>query len=264
VPGNGPFAPGEFVLLLDPDEKRFLVRLSEHETLHHHRGAVRHADVIGQPEGTRVRSSQGRFFTAVRPRLVDYVLDMPRRTGIVYPKDAAHLVAWADIAPGHRVLESGVGSGSLTLALLRAVGDRGEVIGYEQRADFIELALSNVHAFERSHSGNLLLRERDVYAGLIDSDLDRVILDLPEPWRVVPHVPGGLKVGGWVAAYTPSILQASQFVEAVRATRSYVQVETHELLIRGWHLQGQAVRPEHEMVGHTGFVSVARLICSPA
>jgi tRNA (adenine57-N1/adenine58-N1)-methyltransferase len=235
--------------------------LAERDSLHHHRGAVRHADVIGQPEGARVRSSQGRFFTVVRPRLVDYVLDMPRRSGIVYPKDAAHLLTWADIGPGQRVLESGVGSGALTLALLRAVGERGQIIGYEQRSDFIELALSNVHAFGGDQVGNLLLRERDIYQGLIDAELDRVVLDLPEPWRVLPHLPGQLRRGGWVAAYTPSILQASQFVEAVRATGTYAQVETHEVLLRGWHIQGLAVRPEQQMVGHTGFVSVARLTC---
>jgi tRNA (adenine57-N1/adenine58-N1)-methyltransferase len=264
VAGNALFAPGEIALLLDPEGKRFLVRLGERDSLHHHRGAVQHADVIGQVEGTRVRSSQGRFFTALRPRLVDYVLDMPRRSGIVYPKDAAHLLAWADISPGQRVLESGVGSGALTLALLRAVGERGHVVGYEQRADFIELALSNIHAFAGVQAGNLLLRERDVYTGIVDTDLDRVVLDLPEPWRVLPHLPASLRSGGWVAAYTPSIIQASQFVEAVRLTRQYVQMETHEVLLRGWHIHGLAVRPEHEMIGHTGFLSVARLICEAA
>src|SRR5438309_5935169 len=164
------FAPGELAMLLDPDGKRFLVRLSEQDSLHHHRGAVRHADVIGQAEGVLVRSTQGRLFTVVRPRLMDYVLEMPRKSGIVYPKDAAHLLSWADIAPGQRVLESGVGSGGLTLALLRAVGERGQIIGYEQRSDFIELALGNVRAFGGGQAGNLLLRERDIYSGVVDTD----------------------------------------------------------------------------------------------
>lgn len=255
-----PFAPGELVLMLDPSGKRHLVRLADEATLHHHQGAVRHADVIGQPEGIFVRSTQGRQFAVVRPRLIDAILEMPRRSGIVYPKDAAHLIAWADIAPGQRVLESGVGSGALTLALLRAVGERGQVIGYELRADFIELTLGNVRAYAAEHVGNLLVRERDISTGLVDEDLDRVVLDLPEPWRVLPHVPGALRDGGWVAAYTPSILQASQFVDALRSSRRYVQIETSEVLLRGWHIQGQAVRPEHEMVGHTGFVTVARLV----
>jgi tRNA (adenine57-N1/adenine58-N1)-methyltransferase len=257
---NGPFAPGELALLLDPEGKRFLVRLRDADTLHHHRGAIPHASVIGQAEGVRVRSSQGRIFTAVRPRLLDYALEMPRRSAIVYPKDAAQLVAWADIGPQMRVLESGIGSGGLTLALLRAVGERGQVIGYELRADFIELALDNIRAFGSGAAGNLLLRECDIYQGILDDDLDRVVLDLPEPWRVVPHLPGSLRGGGWVAAYTPSIVQASEFVEAVRATDQYVQIETMEVLVRSWHLRGLAVRPEHEMVGHTGFLTVARLV----
>jgi tRNA (adenine57-N1/adenine58-N1)-methyltransferase catalytic subunit len=258
VSADGAFAPGDYVLVLDPSGKQHLVHLSESETLHHHQGAVHHADIIGQPDGTVVRSTQGRQFVAVRPRLIDCVLEMPRKSGIVYPKDAAHLLAWADIAPGARVLESGVGSGALTLALLRAVGENGHVIGYDVRSDFLQLALSNVHAFAGSQPMNLLLRERDVYDGIVDGHLDRVVLDLPEPWRVLPHLPDALRQGGWVAAYTPSIVQASQFVDALRRG-SYVQIETNEVLLRGWHIQGQAVRPEHEMVGHTGFVTVGRL-----
>ena len=186
------FAPGEMALLLDQEGKRHLIRLVEGDQLHSHLGAVKHTDVIGQPDGTFVRSSQGRVFAAVRPRLADYVLDMQRRSGIVYPKDAGHILTWADIGPGMRVLESGVGSGGLTLALLRAVGERGQVIGYEQRADFLELAHDNVRAFGDATTGNLLLRERDVYEGIVDADVHRVVLDLPEPWRVVPHLPGAL------------------------------------------------------------------------
>jgi tRNA (adenine57-N1/adenine58-N1)-methyltransferase len=249
-------------LLIDPTGKRHLVRLGEQDTLHHHLGAVKHANIIGQPEGVRIRSTQSRWFVAVRPRLLDAILEMPRKSGIVYPKDAAHLIAWADLGPGQRILESGVGSGALTLALLRAVGDKGQVIGYDQRADFIDLTLSNVHTFSASPT-NLLLRERDVYTGIVDDTLDRVVLDLPEPWRVLPHLPGRLNQGGWLAAYNPSIVQVSQFVEELREQSRYIQIETHEVLLRAWHIQGQAVRPEHEMVGHTGFVTVARLI-SPA
>src|SRR5690349_19883599 len=143
------------VLLIDPSGKTYLMRLAESETHHHLQGALKHADVIGHAQGVRVRSSQGRVFTAVRPRLLDATLEMPRKSGIVYPKDASHLRAWADIAPGQRVLECGVGSGALTLALLRAVGDRGQVIGYELRADFLDLALSNVRTFS-PHVANLL------------------------------------------------------------------------------------------------------------
>ena len=264
---SAPFSPGELALLVDRQGNRHLVRLAETETLHHHLGAVRHADVIGRPDGAVVRSTQGARFAALRPRLIDYVFEMPRRSGIVYPKDAALLLAWADIAPGQRVLESGVGSGALTLALLRAVGERGEVIGYEQRRDVIDLALKNIRAFADGGCsvpgpglGNLLLRERDVYDGLVDGDLDRVVLDLPEPWRVLPHLPPALRPGGWMCAYTPSIIQAAQLVEALREQQRYAQVETQEVLLRGWHIAGSAVRPEQHMVGHTGFVTVARLL----
>jgi tRNA (adenine57-N1/adenine58-N1)-methyltransferase len=189
---------------------------------------------------------------------------MPRRSGIVYPKDAAQLLMWADIGPGMRVLESGVGSGALTLVLLRAVGERGQVVGYEQRPDFIHLALANVRAF--ASASNLLLREHDLYTGIVDEQFDRVILDLPEPWRVIPSLQDGLRPGGWLAAYTPSVVQAAQLTDVLRATDSYVQLETHEVLLRGWHIRGPAVRPEHQMVGHTGFVTVARQLvggCDP-
>ena len=252
-------------LLLDAEGNRHLVRLTESGALHHHLGMVRHAEIVGLVEGDLVRSNQGQPFVVVRPRLVDYVLGgMPRRSGIVYPKDAAQITVWADIAPGLRVLESGVGSGALTIALLRAVGERGEVIGYEQRTDFIDLALSNVRAFMGGTAGNLLLREHDIYQGIVDKDLDRVILDLPEPWRVLPQLPGALRPGGWVCAYTPSVMQVSQFVEALRAEHRFLQVEVQEVLLRPWHVKGLAVRPEQQIIGHTGFITVARMVADGA
>lgn len=262
---GGPFAPGDLALLLDGEGNRHLVQLTENGSFHHHHGQVRHADLIGQQEGALVRSQVGRAFIVVRPRMADYVLGgMPRRSGIVYPKDAAQIVTWADIGPGMRVLESGVGSGALTLALLRAVGERGEVIGYERRADFIDLAIKNVHTFYGGPAGNLLLREQDVYDGIVERDLDRMVLDLPEPWRVLPHVPLAMRHGGWICAYNPSIVQVQQFVEALRVAAHYAQIEVLEVLLRGWHVRDQAVRPEQQMVGHTGFVTVARLVAAEA
>ena len=258
---GGPLAPGDLALLLDGEGNRHLVQLTESGSFHHHHGQVRHLDLIGQEEGAVVRSQVGRPFVVVRPRLADYVLSgMPRRSGIVYPKDAAQIAMWADIGPGMRVLESGVGSGALTLALLRAVGERGEVFGYERRADFIDLAIRNVHTFYGGPAGNLLIREQDVYDGIVERALDRIVLDLPEPWRVLPHVALSLRQGGWVCAYNPSILQVHQFVEALRATGRYAQIEAVEVLLRGWHVRDQAVRPEQQMVGHTGFVVVGRLV----
>lgn len=258
--GGSTLEPGERVLLLDGQGNSHDLRLQEGATFHHHRGAIVHDDLIGVREGSLVRTSTGRAVVVVRPRQMDAILSMPRKSGIVYPKDAALLVTWADIRPGHRVLESGIGSGALTLALLRAVGPGGQVIGYEQRADFLDLALSNVRAFGDPDVGNLLLRERDVYTGLVDGDLDRVVLDLPEPWHVVQHLPGHLKQGGWVCAYNPSVVQVMQLTDALLAARSFVQVESLEVLVRPWHVRGSAVRPLQQMVGHTGFITVARLV----
>lgn len=254
------FGEGDLALLIDPDGKRYMVRLADGESLQHHLGAVRHADLVGQPDGTVVRSTQGKAFVAVTPRLADYALEMTRKTGIVYPKDTAQLLMWADIGPGMRVLEAGVGSGALTLFLLRAVGAAGQVIAYDTRADFLELASTNVRTLLGEAPPNLVLRRCDVYERFADGGLDRIVLDLPEPWRVLPHVPGCLKAGGWLAAYSPSILQVSQFNDALRATGRYAQIETHEVLVRAWHVRAAAVRPEHQMVGHTGFLSLARLL----
>jgi tRNA (adenine57-N1/adenine58-N1)-methyltransferase len=255
-----PFAPGDLALAIDPDGRTFLLRLSEEASLHHHQGQLRHLDVIGELPGAAVRSSRGRPFVVVRPRLLDYVFSMTRKSGIVYPKDAAQIISWADIGPGMRVLEAGVGSGALTLALLRAVGERGEVIGYEMRPDFLELAHANVRAFVGGGLGNLLLRERDVYQGIVDQPLDRVVLDLPEPWQVIPHLAGTLRPGGWLCAYNPSIVQVTQTIETLRASRRFVQVEAQEVLVRPWHVEGQAVRPVQQMVSHTGFITVGRFV----
>lgn len=255
-----PFAPGETVLVVDLDGNRHLVRLTEGGSLHHHQGRLRHDDLIGQPDGSVVRSQQGRPFVVARPRVTDFVFAQERRTGIVYPKDAAHIIQWADIGPGMRVLESGTGSGALSVALLRAVGERGTLLGYEIRRDFLDLTLANVRAFFGGLAGNLLLRERDIYEGIVDEDLDRVALDLPEPWRVIPHLEGHLRPGGWLSAYTPSIVQAARLTESIHSSKRFVQVETHEILLRGWHIEGLSVRPMHQMVGHTGFITVARLL----
>lgn len=263
-----PFGVGEQALLLDREGNAHHVRLAAGATLHSHLGAVAHDAVIGLAEGDLVRSQLGAMFVAVRPRLLDFVFNgLERRSGIVYPKDAAQLLMWGDIHAGLAVLEAGVGSGALTLALLRAVGERGRLVGYEQRADFLELAARNVRAFlGAARVEPLLLRERNVYDGILEEDagLDRVVLDLAEPWRVLPHLAGRLRPGGLVCAYTPSVTQASQLVEALRAAGRFQQVEVQEVLLRGWHMRGAAVRPIQQMVGHTGFLTVARFVAEGA
>jgi tRNA (adenine57-N1/adenine58-N1)-methyltransferase len=197
--------------------------------------------------------------TVFRPRLADYVLEMPRHSAIIYPKDIGVLLVWGDIYPGATVLEAGLGSGSLTLALLRAVGDGGRVVCYELRPEFIQKALQNVRRLI-GEPRNLLIREHDIYTGIPDRDLDRIVLDLPEPWLIVPHASSALRPGGIVAAYTPSIIQAQQMVAALETSGEFVQIETLETFYRPWHIKGPAVRPVQQMVAHTAFLTFARRV----
>jgi tRNA (adenine57-N1/adenine58-N1)-methyltransferase len=217
-----------------------------------------------------VRSSSGATYLVFRPRLSEYALEMPRRSAIVYPKDVGIILVWADVYPGATVVESGLGSGSLTLALLRAVGPTGQVLVYEQRADMIGPALANISKFmtsgepysepldDRGAPSNLLVREANIYAGIAETEVDRLVLDLPEPWQVLPHALDSLRSGGIVACYSPSIVQVQRTVEALEATRGFTQIESLEVLYRPWQIKGQAVRPVQQMVSHTAFLTFAR------
>jgi len=262
-----PFAEGEIVLLLDRASNRRLITLRAGGRAHGHKGYLEHDRIIGQPEGVAVRSVAGAVYLAVRPRLADYALEMPRKTAIVYPKDVGIILVWADIYPGATVVESGLGSGSLTLALLRAVGPTGQVIVYEQRGDLIPPAVTNVRRFvspgnaplaEDADPPNLIVRERDIYEGIDETDVDRMVLDLPEPWRVVPLALDALRPGGMVACYSPSIIQVQRTVEVIEASRGFGQIESLEVLYRPWQVKGQAVRPVQQMVSHTAFLTFAR------
>ena len=257
-----PLAAGETIMLVDRRDKRYPVRLQPGATFHFHGGHVAHDALIGADEGIEVDSSRGYRLVAYRPRLLDHVMQMPRATAIIYPKDIAAILLWADIYPGATVFESGVGSGALTTALLRAVGAQGRVIAYEQRAAFIERARANVEAF-LGPCPNLVIHERDTYQGIDERDLDRVLLDLPEPWQVVPAAAEALRPGGFLCAYTPSTTQVQTTVQALRA-HGFGDVETIETLYRPWHVQGQSVRPVQQMVGHTGFLTFARRLSGPA
>jgi len=261
-----PFREGEIVLLLDRAQNRRLVRLRAGAKAHGHKGYLEHDRIIGEPEGTVARASSGATYLVFRPRLSEYALEMPRKSAIVYPKDVGIILVWADIYPGATVVESGLGSGSLTLALLRAVGPTGQVIVYEQRADMIGPALANVRGFAlpgevpdgEAGPSNLIVRERDVYEGIEESDVDRLVLDLPEPWRVLPHALDCLRPGGVVACYSPSIVQVQRTVEELEASGGFGQIESLEVLYRPWHVKGQAVRPVQQMVSHTAFLTFAR------
>jgi len=254
---RGPLRDGEPVLLIDRKHRRYLVDLLAGSEFHCHAGVLTHDALIGSEEGTSHRSSRGGHFVAVRPTFADYVLKMPRGAQVIYPKDIGAILVLADIFPGARVFESGLGSGALSTALLRA---GAEITGYEVREDFAARARSNVERFLGAAAlDRYRIQIRDAYEGIDETDLDRVVLDLPEPWNVVPHAAGALRRGGILLAYTPSITQAQQLHEAMEGS-PLGMAQTMEVFHRGWHIAGQAVRPDHRMVAHTGFLTHARLL----
>ncbi|HXU90520.1 MAG TPA: tRNA (adenine-N1)-methyltransferase [Methylomirabilota bacterium] len=254
------FQDGEQVLLIDQRGKRHLIFLRKSETFHSDRGWISHDAVIGQPEGTWVRSSMGLRYVALRPTLAEFVLDMPRGAQVIYPKDLAMILFWADVYPGCRVLEAGMGSGALTLALLRAVGPDGRVITYEQREEFARRALANIH-MRSGEVTNLTVRLGPVEEGVADEEpVDRVLLDLPEPWKLTGAMARVLRPGGIFLSYVPTIIQAQQMAETLGRDRHWALVETFETLFRPWNIEGQSVRPFHRMVAHTGFITVARRV----
>lgn len=248
---------GDQVMLVDAKRRRYLVTLSATGEFHSHVGVLPHSELIGQPEGISVRSSGGGRLLAIRPTLSDFVFKMPRGAQVIYPKDLGPILMLADIFPGARVLESGVGSGALSMTLLRA---GAEVTGYELREDFANRAQTNVRTFlGEEAAARYTVELRDAYDGIDLDDLDRVILDLPEPWRVVDHAAKSLHRGGILVAYTPQITQAAQLREALDRG-GFGLAETIEVLHRGWHIEGLSVRPDHRMVAHTGFLTTARLL----
>jgi tRNA (adenine57-N1/adenine58-N1)-methyltransferase len=255
-----PFAPGDRVLLIDAKQRRHLITLSEGGAFHSHTGVLDHALLIGSDEGITVRTTMGSRMVAVRPTLSEYILKMPRGAQVIYPKDLGPILMLADVFPGARVLESGVGSGALTMTLLRAIGPEGHVLGYELRDDFADRARRNVESF-LGPDLPLDIEVRDVYDGIDTDDLDRVVLDLPEPWRVVKHAEAALRPGGIFLSYLPTIGQVMRLREEL-AESPFGMAETLEVLQRTWHVDGQSVRPDHRMVAHTGFLTHARLLAA--
>jgi tRNA (adenine57-N1/adenine58-N1)-methyltransferase catalytic subunit len=246
-------AAGERVMLIDAKDRHYLVTLKEGSAFHTHAGIVQHDDVIGQPEGSLIASSTERAFLVLRPTLSDVVLKMPRGAQVIYPKDLGTILLQADIGPGMRILEAGVGSGALSMTLLRA---GASITAYEIREDFAQQAIKNVHDF-LGEEVDYTVHIRDVTAGIDEVELDRVILDMPEPWDVVKHAEGALRPGGILLAYLPTINQ-TQLLRETLNHHSFGLAETVEILRRTWHIDGRSVRPDHRMVAHTGFLTSAR------
>ncbi|HEX6361163.1 tRNA (adenine-N1)-methyltransferase [Actinophytocola sp.] len=256
VRASGPFGVGDRVQLTDPKGRHYTLVLAAGEHYHTHRGAVAHDDLIGQPEGSLVTSAGGTAYLALRPRLADYVLSMPRGAQVIYPKDTGQIVMWGDIFPGARVLEAGAGSGALTCSLLRAVGPAGCVTSYEVREDHAEHAVRNVTAFFGERPPNWDLRVRDLATH--EGEVDRVILDMLSPWEMLPTVAASLIPGGVLVAYVATTTQLSKVTEALREQQCWTEPEAWETLMRPWHVVGLAVRPDHRMVAHTAFLLTAR------
>lgn len=248
---------GELIQLVDTKDRRYLITLETGKEFHSHSGFIAHDDLIGAPEGIIAKSTKGSGYLALRPTLSEFVLKMPRGAQVIYPKDLGPILLLADITPGCRVFESGVGSGALSATMLRA---GAEVVGYELREDFASRAQKNVRQLLGEEALQRYRVElRDAYEGIDEAGFDRVILDIPEPWQVVPHAAKALRPGGIFLAYTPSVMQVSRLRESLDA-QPFAMASTVEVMQRGWHVEGQAVRPDHRMVGHTGFLTTARLI----
>ncbi len=270
---RGPFAPGDQVQLTDPKGRRHRLVLAAGRSFHTHKGSVAHDDLIGAPEGSVVTSSGGTGYIALRPLLSDYTVSMARGAAVVYPKDAAQIVGLADIFPGARVLEAGAGSGALSCWLLRAVGPDGVLVSYERRADFAEVARQNVERyFGGSHPAWRLVvsglpggsggGEPDGAEMPAAGHFDRVVLDMLAPWEHVAVAAGALIPGGLICCYLATTTQLSRTVEALRGHGAFDEPQAWESLLRGWHVDGLAVRPEHRMVGHTGFLVTARRLAA--
>ena len=259
---RGPLRAGDLVQLTDHKGRRRTITLESGRAFHTHHGSFEHDELIGASEGSVVKTTQGSAYIAFRPLLSDYVLSMPRGAAVVYPKDAAQIIGLADIFPGARVLEAGAGSGALTCSLLRAVGDNGLVVSYERRADFADVARGNVERF----FGGPPPAWRLVVADLTSHDpetseipeVDRMVLDMLAPWECIELASRVLVPGGVLCCYVATTTQLARTVEALRASGCYTEPDEWETMVRTWHVEGLAVRPDHRMIGHTGFLVTTR------
>ncbi len=253
-----PLSVGDTVILMDRKGRRFMFQLEEGKDYHFHRGIIRHDQLIGIPEGSTVTSTMSAKLTAVRPTTTDWTLKAPRGAQVVYPKDQAMIVTLGDIVPGAVVVEAGAGSGALTCALLKAVGESGQVRSFERREDHAEVAVANVTRRMGGMPANWSLTIGDLAEGLADLRCDRLVLDMLEPWAHLDSAAAALHAGALLIAYTPTITQVMKLREAMDADDRWGLVQTSETMHRTWHVDGLSVRPDHRMVAHTAFITVAR------
>lgn len=255
---SGVFHIGDRIQLTDPKGKLYSFTIAPGKEWHTHKGWINHDDLVGLPEGSVVSTTAGLKFTAFKPLLADFVLSMPRGATIVYPKDAAMILGIADIYPGAKVLEAGVGSGALTLSLLRAVGEKGSVHSVERRAEFADNARANVEQYFGGLPQQWTLTVGDLQEQEVDATFDRVVLDMLAPWECVATAAEALRPGGVFLAYVATTTQLSATAEALKSDGRFTEPESSETIVRGWHHEGLAVRPQQRMIGHTGFLIMSR------
>lgn len=254
---SGPFEAGEHVLLIDPKGRKYLLRLRPHDKFSSHLGTIPHSEIIGREEGSVLFASGGAAFAAFRPTFAEYTLKMKRGAQVLYPKDISTVLIWGDIFPGATVVEGGGGSGALTIALLQAVGEKGQVITYEIREDFLEQARANIESF-LGKVPHWVPKLKDIYEGIEEASVDRIVLDLPEGWRAIKHAARALRPGGLLVAFFPTVPQLQTMAAAIDGEPLLTRQQVFETVHRPWRVQGLSVRPELRMVAHSGFFMVAR------
>ena len=255
---DGFFAEGDRIQLTDPKGKMYTFTITPGKEWHTHKGWIVHNDLIGLPEGSVVSTSAGLKFTAFKPLLGDFVLSMPRGATIVYPKDAAMILGVADVFPGAKVIEAGVGSGALTISLLRAIGENGTLCSFERREDFAQIATENVETYFGYKPNNWHLSIGSVQESNTEKKFDRVILDMLAPWECVPFAADVLRPGGVFLAYVATTTQLSATADSLKEDGRFTEPLSSETIVRDWHHEGLAVRPMQRMIGHTGFLIVSR------
>jgi tRNA (adenine57-N1/adenine58-N1)-methyltransferase len=254
---RGPLRDGEPVVFLDRKDREYLFLLDRNRQVAIRGGKISPDAIIGHDEGSAVRSSVNEPFLVFRPSFPQLIPNLPRTAQVIYPKDIGPILIWADLFPGARVVEAGVGAGALSMALLRAIGNDGQLFSYEIREDFAELAQRNVAKYYGTVT-NWSVKIGDVATELSETEIDRVALDLPEPWRVIDAAWQALRPGGILLCYLPTVLQVKSLVDALRDDKRFACIETSETLMRFWHIKGMSARPQHRMVAHTGFLTSAR------
>ena len=254
---RGPFREGGLALLIDRKKRRYLLHLREEGTFHTHMGFLEHSAIIGRSPGEWFQTNSGHRFLALKPTLSDYILEMKRATQVIYPKDVGAILMLGDIFPGARVVEGGFGSGALTMALLRTVGPKGSVTSYEIRPGQAEMSLSRIRPLMPPEAV-FNVREADIYEGIVEDEVDRLVLDLPEPWRMVSHASESLAPGGIFLSFLPTTLQVHRLTMELQNHGGFQLIETVELMLRPWHVSERSMRPDHRMVAHTGFLTTAR------